>query len=58
VNNNKMNDTRLAAALTAVFISPNEPDRNLVPANIVDAIAELARSIRALAAALDDGSDR
>jgi hypothetical protein len=47
----------LADALQAVFISPNEPDRNLEPANIVDAIAELARSIRALAAALDDRPD-
>jgi hypothetical protein len=42
----------------ATVRSSSDPDRNLVPANIVDAIADLARSIHALAAALDEGSDR
>jgi hypothetical protein len=44
----------LADVLQAVFISPNETDSNLEPANIVDALCMLARAVNNLAAAIKD----
>jgi len=43
---------RLAAALEYALVSPNVADSNLEPANIVDALASLARAIHRLADAI------
>jgi hypothetical protein len=48
-----MPDDPTAHAILAAFISPNEPDRNLEPANFVDAVCQLARAIDRLAAATE-----
>jgi len=40
-------------ALKACFISPNVPDRNMEPANLVDATAALATAINRLADAIE-----
>ncbi len=42
--------------LTSVFWSPNEPDSNLEPANIVDALGNLSRSISKLANAINNST--
>jgi hypothetical protein len=44
--------TEVAAALRDVLISPNVPDRNLEPANVVDVLHKLAFATRALADAV------
>lgn len=49
-------DAALADAITRLadqFVSPNVADSNLEPANIVDALASLARAMHRLADALD-----
>lgn len=42
-----------AEALRATFISPNELDSNWEPANVVDALCQIARAINRLAEALE-----
>jgi len=42
----------LQEALESAFVSPNEPDRNLEPSNMVDGLYAIARAIRDLAAAV------
>lgn len=42
----------VARALRAVFVSPSEADRNFEPANIVDGLFAIARSIDGLSEAL------
>jgi hypothetical protein len=42
----------LAPVLEACFISPNESDRNDEPANVVDGLFAIARSITVLATEL------
>jgi hypothetical protein len=43
----------LARALEYALVSPNEFDRNLEPANVVDALYALARAVHHLADALE-----
>jgi hypothetical protein len=45
--------THISETLAQVFITPNESDRNMEPANIVDGLFILARSNFRLAAAID-----
>lgn len=45
--------TMIALAIERSLISPNEADSNLEPANIVDAICQLARAISRLAIAVE-----
>ena len=45
-------DAQTAAALRDVFESPNEADRNLEPANVVDGLFAIARAIHRLAETL------
>jgi hypothetical protein len=40
---------RVADAIDRNFTSPNEPDLNLEPANVVDALCSIARAIDHLA---------
>ena len=47
------NDVQTAAALRDVFVSPNEADRNLEPANAVDGLFAIARAIHRLAETVD-----
>ena len=47
----------LQQALKAVFISPNESDSNLEPANVVDGLFAIARSIDRLADAVGHAAD-
>ena len=47
------NDVQTAAALRDVFVSPNEADRNLEPANVVDGLYAIARGLHAVATSLD-----
>lgn len=58
----KGNDSSLSDAIRACLISPNECDRNLEAANVVDAIAAAGRDIRygleKLADAIRDGRSR
>lgn len=42
----------LADAVRATLISPNENDRNLEPANVVDGLFAIARSLDRVASAL------
>ena len=46
--------TDVAAALKAIGISPNEADRNLEPANVVDGLFAIARAMEKVASAIDD----
>ena len=46
----------VAAALQDVFISPNEADSNLEPANVVDGLFAIARAIHRLADVVDGGA--
>lgn len=50
-----MPDSRasVASALRDRLISPNESDRNLEPANVVDGLFAIARAIAQLAAAVE-----
>jgi hypothetical protein len=41
-------DDRIAQALTDTLISPNECDRNLENANVVDGLYEVSRAIRGM----------
>ena len=41
-----MKEAEVAEAILAAFVSPNVPDFNLEAANVVDVIADLAKSIR------------
>jgi len=43
----------LAHAIYKAFISPNEVDRNLEPANVVDGLFAVARAIDRLAVAIE-----
>lgn len=43
----------LSSVLGGVFVSPNESDRNLEPANIVDGLFAISRSINRLAKAVE-----
>ena len=43
----------IAQALKATLISPNECDRNLEPANVVDGLFAIARAIERLAVAVE-----
>lgn len=47
-------ERRLADAVYDAFISPNESDRNMEPANVVDGLFAIARSIAHLANAIRD----
>ncbi len=42
----------IAKAIAATFISPNEHDSNFEPANVVDGLFAIARSIESLATAV------
>jgi hypothetical protein len=42
----------VADALRGVFVSPNEADRNMEPANVVDGLFAVARAIHELARAI------
>lgn len=44
---------RLASALGATFISPNELDRNLEPANVVDGLFAIAQGLHHVARAIE-----
>lgn len=44
--------------LANVFISPNEMDRNLEPANVVDGLFAIARAIDNLAGAIREGAKK
>jgi hypothetical protein len=46
----------LAAAIRSVFISANESDSNLEPANVVDGLYMIARSIEKLAIAVEEAT--
>jgi hypothetical protein len=49
----------IAAALREVLVSPNESDRNLEAANIVDGLFAIARALERVAQSIDDcGLDR
>ncbi len=43
---------RLGRAVREVFVSPNESDRNMEPANVVDGLFAIARGLHAIADAL------
>lgn len=43
----------IAKALHATLITPNEPDRNLEPANMVDGLFAISRAIEKLSRAVD-----
>jgi hypothetical protein len=45
---------RIANALRETMISPNEPDTNLEPSNVVDGLFRIARAIDHLAAVIGD----
>jgi hypothetical protein len=47
-----MSDRDIASAIRDVFASPNETDRNAEPANLVDGVFQLARSIASAARSL------
>jgi hypothetical protein len=49
-----MSQTDVAKALWGTLQSPNVPDRNLEPSNVVDAIDGIARGIFAVADALKE----
>jgi len=44
--------TQIVGALKAALISPNEPDRDGEPSNIVDGLFAIARAIDGLTAAV------
>jgi hypothetical protein len=44
----------IAQAIYSTLISPNVPDSNFEPANVVDALAQIAKSGFAVAAALKE----
>jgi hypothetical protein len=44
---------RAAEAIRAVLISPNEADRNLEPANVVDALFFIGRALHSLGEAVE-----
>lgn len=44
-----------AKALREVFISPNEMDRNMEPANVVDGLFAIARALHDVASAIREG---
>jgi len=46
-------ETEIGDAISSNFTSPNECDRNLEPANVVDGLYEIARAIRKLAEVLE-----
>jgi hypothetical protein len=48
----------LSDGLRAVFVSPNVPDSNLEPANLVDVVDRLANGLFAVANAIENGSER
>lgn len=48
----EMSDRDIASAIRDVFASPNETDRNAEPANLVDGVFQLARSIASAARSL------
>ena len=48
-----MNTDKLAEAIVHTLTSPNEPDRNLEPANVVDGLYAIARGLHAVAASVD-----
>jgi hypothetical protein len=48
-----MNDDRVAEAILYTLHSPNEVDRNLEPANVVDGLFAIARALNKVAAALE-----
>ena len=49
-----MQGDKIADALRGTLISPNVPDDNLEAANVVDALAMIARAINRLAVAVDN----
>jgi hypothetical protein len=59
IRGEKMSVPILSEVLRAALILPNECDRNLEPANIVDGLFALARSLDRLARAMErnDESD-
>jgi hypothetical protein len=46
--------TRLAKALADALFSPNELDRNMEPANVVDGLFAIARALNRVATAIDN----
>ena len=46
-------DDTIQEAIRDVFISPNEEDSNAEPANVVDGLFAIARSLGAVAESLD-----
>lgn len=42
----------LEQAIREVFVSPNESDRNMEPANVVDGLFAIARALRDVAEAI------
>ena len=51
----KMDD--IALALRETLISPNVPDSNMEAANVVDALAHIAKGLLAVATAIDKLAD-
>ena len=47
----------IAAAIRATLISPNEADRNLEPANIVDGLFAIARAITSVSQSIDNATE-
>lgn len=48
----------ISRALTSLFESPNECDSNLEPANVVDGLFAIARSIGKLADAVQEANQK
>lgn len=48
----------LGRALDRNFTSPNEADRNLEPANVVDGLFAIARGLHDVADAIREGKER
>ena len=48
-----MAQDKVAEAIADAFISPNELDRNMEPANVVDGLFAIARGLNKVAIALD-----
>ena len=53
-----MNERKIETAILECFISPNESDRNMEAANVVDGLFAIARSITRVAEAIERLSDK
>jgi len=51
---NEQLSASIERSLYRAFVSPNEPDRNLEPACVVDGLFAIARAVAKLARAVED----